>query len=105
MDSTQLEENADVPSCTERSSARERIPTFWSAGPSSEITIEERDDEYQASVSVNIQENLIAMIDAGNTNTVIPSSTCDEDYSIAEPDDTCADANNVMTIDKSILTE
>ena len=108
MDATPLEESADVPCSTERSSARERILTFWSAGPAAEITTEERDDEYHASVSVsqlNIQENSIAMIDAGNSNTVILSSTCDEDYSIAEPDDTCADADNVMTNDKSTLTE
>ena len=54
---------------------------------------------------LNTQENYIAMIDAGNNNTVIPCSTYDEDYSIAEPDDTCADADNVMTNDQSTLTE
>ena len=108
MDATQLEENADLPCCTERSSARERILSFWSAGPAAEITTEERDDEKHAPVSVpqsNTEEKSIAMVDAGNSNTVIPCNTCDEDYSIAEPDDTCADADNVMKNDKSTLTK
>ena len=108
MDATQLEDNADVPFSTERSSARKRILTFWNAGTAAEITTEEPDDEYHACVSVSqlkTQETSIAMIDAGNSITVIPSSACDNDYSIAEPDHTCADADNVMTNDKSTLTE